>query len=64
MTEERKRGTVVVTCPGCRRKFVARFTDIIEAEEYFCPYCGRSFGTKGNLAEEIQKELDRHKRNM
>ncbi len=60
----KKGGTIVVTCPGCRRRFVGRFEDIIEAEEYFCPYCGRSFGTKGNLTEELQKELDRYRRQL
>lgn len=58
----KKGGTIVVTCSGCKRKFVARFEDIIEAEEFFCPYCGRSFGTKGNLVEDLQKELDSYKR--
>lgn len=61
---EGTRGTVVITCPGCKRKFVIRFSDIIEAEEYFCPYCGRSFGTKGDLSEELQKELDKSKRHI
>lgn len=57
-----QRESLIITCPGCRKRFFENFYDLMEAEEFFCPYCGRSFGSKGNLPEEIYEELEKAKK--
>lgn len=55
--DNRKGSGLVVTCPDCSRKYVARAMDFTRKDEICCPYCKVCFKTGNDIMEGVQKVI-------